>query len=83
MASANIPATPQAETILYEAGVIDVPDFIANAGGVICAAVEFRGGSEASALEQIASKIRHNTREVLSRSRDELSGLRLNLASAF
>lgn len=68
---ANIPATSQAETILYDAGVTYVPDFIANAGGVICAAVEFRGGSEASALEQIASKIRHNTREVLGRSRDE------------
>ena len=68
---ANIPATPEAEKILYEAGVIAVPDFIANAGGVICAAVEFHGGSEATVFEQIANKIRQNTREVLSRSREK------------
>jgi glutamate dehydrogenase/leucine dehydrogenase len=68
---ANIPATPEAEEILFEAGVMIVPDFIANAGGVICAAVELHGGSESGALEQIASKIRQNTREVLGRSREE------------
>jgi glutamate dehydrogenase/leucine dehydrogenase len=68
---ANIPATAEAEKDLHQAGVVNVPDFIANAGGVICAAVEFRGGSEAVALEQIATKIRRNTVEVLSRSRDE------------
>ena len=68
---ANIPATPEAEKILSEAGVIAVPDFIANAGGVICAAVEFHGGSEATVFEQIANKIRQNTRDVLSRSREK------------
>ena len=30
-------------------GVLVVPDFIANAGGVICAAVEYRGGTESAA----------------------------------
>jgi len=68
---ANIPATAAAETRLHERGVLVVPDFIANAGGVICAAVEFRGGSEAGALEAIADKIARNTREVLERVRDE------------
>ncbi len=68
---ANIPSTPQAEAILYERGVILVPDFIANAGGVICASVEYHGGSEAAALEQIDEKVRRNTREVLTLSRDE------------
>jgi glutamate dehydrogenase (NAD(P)+) len=68
---ANIPVTPDAERILFDAGVMNVPDFIANAGGVICAAVEFHGGSESTAFEQIANKIRHNTHEVLSVSRDE------------
>jgi glutamate dehydrogenase/leucine dehydrogenase len=68
---ANIPATAEAEAILHRRGVLVVPDFIANAGGVICAAVEYRGGSETAALEQIAQKIRHNTEAVLSRSREE------------
>ena len=62
---ANIPATLEAEMILHERGIISVPDFIANAGGVVCAAVEYRGGSEATAFEQIEEKIRHNTRECL------------------
>ena len=68
---ANIPATRKAERILYERGVLCVPDFIANAGGVICAAVEYHGGSESDAFEQIAEKIRRNTQEVLMRMRAE------------
>lgn len=68
---ANIPATAEAESILHRRGVINVPDFIANAGGVTCAAVEYRGGMETQAFEEISEKIRRNTEEVLERSRDE------------
>ena len=68
---ANIPATPEAESILHQRGIINVPDFIANAGGVTCAAVEYRGGNEAEALEEISQKIRRNTEEVLQRSEQE------------
>lgn len=68
---ANIPATAEAEAVLHRRGVLVVPDFIANAGGVICAAVEYHGGSEAAAFEQIAQKIRQNTEAVLTRSRKE------------
>jgi glutamate dehydrogenase (NAD(P)+) len=46
-----------------------VPDFIANAGGVICAAIEYHGGSQAAAFEAIAERIRRNTSAVLERSR--------------
>jgi glutamate dehydrogenase (NAD(P)+) len=66
---ANLPATPEAEVLLQRRGVLVIPDFVANAGGVICAAVEFRGGTEADALKQIAETIRRNTQEVLARSR--------------
>lgn len=62
---ANIPVTPEAERILAERGVLCVPDFIANAGGVICAAMEYRGASESDALNNIKEKIRRNTRLVL------------------
>ena len=68
---ANIPATSSAEAMLHQRDVLVVPDFIANAGGVICAAVEYRGGTESDALETIESKIRRNTRQVLDRARDE------------
>ena len=68
---ANIPATAVAEARLHEKGVVNVPDFIANAGGVICASVEYHGGNEAGALAEIGDKIRRNTRQVLESSRDD------------
>jgi glutamate dehydrogenase/leucine dehydrogenase len=63
---ANIPATPGAERRLTERGILVIPDFIANAGGVICAAVEYHGGSESQALAAIEERIRRNTLEVLT-----------------
>jgi glutamate dehydrogenase/leucine dehydrogenase len=66
---ANIPCTPSAERALHERGVLVVPDFIANAGGVICAATEYRGGSRHAAFEYIDECIRTNTRLVLEESR--------------
>ena len=69
---ANIPVTQEAEAVLHERGVLSVPDFIANAGGVICAAVEYAGGTEASAFQTIEDKIRTNTAAVLEKA--EVSG---------
>jgi glutamate dehydrogenase (NAD(P)+) len=36
----------EAEQALAARGLLLLPDFIANAGGVICAAIEYRGGTE-------------------------------------
>jgi glutamate dehydrogenase (NAD(P)+) len=66
---ANIPCTAEAERALAARGVLVLPDFIANAGGVICAAIEYRGGTEASALAVIDEKIRANTEAVLDEVR--------------
>ena len=66
---ANIPCTPDAEELLYKRGVLVVPDFIANAGGAICSAIEYRGGTERTAFDQIDERIRTNTRLVLDESR--------------
>jgi glutamate dehydrogenase/leucine dehydrogenase len=63
---ANIPFTFEAERILHEKGVLVLPDFIANAGGVICAAVEYHGGTQSQAFQTIEDKIRGNTEEVLA-----------------
>ena len=71
LSGANIPATAEAEKTLHRRGILLVPDFIANAGGVIWAVAELHGGTEASAFEQIAQKVRHNTRAVLERSRSQ------------
>ena len=62
---ANIGVTDAAEKRLAERGVLCVPDFIANAGGVICAAVEYSGGRKREALLAIDEKIRANTAEML------------------
>lgn len=62
---ANIPFTPGAEVILHERGVLVVPDFIANAGGVICAAMEYAGATQTAAFQAIEEKIRANTEAVL------------------
>lgn len=66
---ANICVTPGAESFLHEKGIICVPDFIANAGGVICAAIEYSGGSERAAFDAIEEKITRNTEEVLNESK--------------
>lgn len=66
---ANIPCTPDAEAALHARGVLVVPDFIANAGGVICAAVEYRGGTERAAFDHIDERIRANTRLVLEEAK--------------
>jgi len=62
---ANIPFTVGAERALDERGVLVVPDFIANAGGVICAAMEYRGATVSQAFAVIEEKIRENVATVL------------------
>jgi len=68
---ANIGVTQDAERALRERGVVSIPDFISNAGGVICASVEYHGGNRTQAFQVIDEKIRHNTAEVLERAREE------------
>lgn len=65
---ANIGVTEEAEAKLAERGVLCVPDFISNAGGVICASVEYHGGTQTQAFQIIDEKIRANTAEVLERA---------------
>jgi len=62
---ANIPFTAEAEQALAARGVVIVPDFIANAGGVICAAMEHAGATRAAAFDAISEKVRANTQKVL------------------
>jgi glutamate dehydrogenase (NAD(P)+) len=62
---ANIPITEGAEKILYEKGILYVPDFIANAGGVICAASERQRATRSTVFGSIEEKVRNNTEQVL------------------
>jgi glutamate dehydrogenase/leucine dehydrogenase len=68
---ANIPATKEAEEILHKRGVLCVPDFIANAGGVIMAAMEYARKNEKEAFKAIAARIKTNTKLILEQSKTE------------
>jgi glutamate dehydrogenase (NAD(P)+) len=67
---ANIPIAALAEERLHQRGVLNLPDFIVNAGGVICAAIEYHGGTQAMALQAIEERLRRNTRAMLESMRD-------------
>jgi len=89
---ANIPASVEAETCLGEKGILNIPDIIANAGGVICAAMEYRGSSESVVFSTIEEKLSRNTRRVLDTAFErnisprqaamELAGTRVKKAMA-
>ncbi|NOR43759.1 MAG: Glu/Leu/Phe/Val dehydrogenase [Gammaproteobacteria bacterium] len=80
---ANIPITYGAEKVLHKNGILCVPDFIANAGGVICAAMEYQGATESAALAAIEEKLRRNTLEVLhTAERDQVLPRDASLAMA-
>ena len=90
---ANIPITEEAEEELAALGVTVIPDFIANAGGVICAAVEYYGGSTSLALSTIAEKIHQNTVDVFEyakarsittrKAANEIAGQRVGRAMSY
>jgi glutamate dehydrogenase (NAD(P)+) len=65
---ANIPFTAGAEEYLHHRGVICLPDFIANAGGVICAAMEYHGAGKIFAFQMIEERIRANTQQMLEKA---------------
>jgi glutamate dehydrogenase/leucine dehydrogenase len=70
---ANLPVTLEAEVALAHRGVFCVPDVLANAGGVICASVEYRGGTETMAFAAIEERISRTTREMIELiDRDQL-----------
>lgn len=70
--AANLPTTDQAQQVLHQRGVTVVPDFIANAGGVVAGAyaMETRYSpfrvEPARIFETISQKLRANTQQVLA-----------------
>jgi len=61
----NIPMTPEVEENLADKGVLIVPDFVANAGGVISSYVEFIEGTAEEMFKMVEEKITANTKEML------------------
>ena len=68
---ANVPVTTDAEVILHGRGVLCLPDWVVNAGGLICASAEYSGEGRTQAFELIAQTIRDNTTTVIDRSMRE------------
>jgi glutamate dehydrogenase (NAD(P)+) len=68
---ANIPCTPGAEKYLHDHQVLCLPDYVVNAGGVICAASEYQRLSQQQAMARIEETLRQNTAHILKRSVEE------------
>ncbi len=69
--AANIPTTPEMEEILFKKRVLVVPDFVANAGGVISSYAEYRGHNPKKMFELVEQKIKRNVKTVLDRAKNE------------
>jgi glutamate dehydrogenase/leucine dehydrogenase len=63
---ANLPTLPSAGEYLHKNGIWIIPDFIANAGGVIGSFVEYQGRTEKEAFELIKYKIVKAIRNILT-----------------
>jgi glutamate dehydrogenase/leucine dehydrogenase len=65
---ANISVTAKCVDILHERGVLIVPDFVANAGGVISSYVEHIGGTEEDMFKMVEERITNSVRTMLERA---------------
>jgi len=63
--AANLPTSSTADEYLNKNGVWLIPDFLANAGGVIGSFVEYQGRTEKEAFELIKYKISKNIKNIL------------------
>lgn len=69
--AANIPAKLDIEKKLEEKGILIVPDFVANAGGVISSYVEYIGGDEKQMFREVEDRITKNTKLILEKSKED------------
>jgi glutamate dehydrogenase (NAD(P)+) len=69
--AANIPVTLENEKRLHKKGILVVPDFIANAGGVISSYSEYIGENPRNMFKMVEEKIIKNTRLVLKKAKEE------------
>ena len=67
----NIPMSEEIEKEFFKKGVWVVPDFIANAGGVISSYAEYRGYNPKRMMDTIDKKITKNVRIILKKSVSE------------
>ncbi len=68
---ANIPTTPEIEEKLYKKGIVVIPDFVANAGGVISSYAEYRGYNPKDMFSVVEKKMEKNVNLVLNKSKKD------------
>ncbi len=68
--AANLPAKYEVEQVLMKKGVVVLPDFVANAGGVISSYCETMGWNEETMFKVVESKLKNNTKVMLERAKD-------------
>lgn len=64
----NIPMQEDVENEFFKKGVVIVPDFVANAGGVISSYAEYRGYNPKEMFETVRSKVTKTTKLVMEKS---------------
>ncbi|RJQ28463.1 Glu/Leu/Phe/Val dehydrogenase [Candidatus Parcubacteria bacterium] len=64
----NIPMREHIEEELFKKGIMFVPDFVANAGGVISSYAEYRGYNPKRMFEMVKTKITRSTKSVITKS---------------
>ena len=65
----NIPMRENVEREFLDRGVVIVPDFVANAGGVISSYAEYKGYEPERMFELVRTKIAKATKAVMTRSK--------------
>jgi glutamate dehydrogenase (NAD(P)+) len=68
--AANLPAKYEVEKVLMKKGVTVLPDFVANAGGVISSYCETMGWNSSTMFKVVEDKIKNNTKAMLERAKD-------------
>lgn len=68
--AANLPAKYDIEQALMKKGVVVLPDFVANAGGVISSYCETMGWDSDTMFKVVEGKIKNNTKTMLERTKD-------------
>lgn len=68
---ANVPITDEAEQILFDKGILIVPDFVANCGGVLGSSMKRTGLKEAYIRRFLEQKIGEQVAEVIKAAEKE------------
>ena len=66
--AANLPAKYEIGQVLMKKGVVILPDFVANAGGVISSYCETMGWNEETMFKVVENKLKNNTKMMLERA---------------